>query len=76
MILTILGFCIMALSLFFVGLYFHLRRKPKTWLDRGEARGRTHSVKAEPVASLHIKVTRADGRVEEYTEPATIVGRK
>lgn len=43
-----------------------LRRK--TWKERGETRGRA---KAEPEGTLHIKVTRADGTVEDHgTVPA------
>ena len=57
-------------------------RSAGTWKQRGESRGRTpgtsgvrgHASKTEPEATLHIKVTRADGRVEEYTAPATYTG--
>lgn len=34
--------------------------------------GSDKAVKSEPEVSLHIKVTRADGTVEEYDVPATI----
>lgn len=57
--------------------------KPKTWMDRGEQRGRAptsldeapvagHHAKTEPVATLHMKVTRADGTVEFHSVPAEI----
>lgn len=54
-------------------------RHARTWKERGEARGRTtrpapgrvHAAGAEPEATVHIKVIRADGTVEDHgTIPA------
>jgi hypothetical protein len=54
---------------------------PKNWKERGEARGRTralgHASTAEPEATLHIKVIRADGTVEDHgTIPAQVTRRR
>lgn len=50
------------------------RRRPETWKERGEPRGRT---KAEPEGTLHIKVIRADGTVEDHgVVPAQITRRR
>jgi hypothetical protein len=58
-------------------------RRSLTWAERGEPRGRTvpgqpkvHAAGAEPEATLHIKVIRADGTVEDHGTVAAQVTRR
>lgn len=44
---------------------------PLNWKEKGEPHGRT-TAKADPIATLGIVVTRANGTTEEYNVPATV----